>query len=157
MKSSFSNWGSSLIIIKPGTVIRWHLKGFKLYWIWKSKNNGGIPKIPLEQINLIKQIANDNPLWGIPHIHGLILKLGYGFSESTILRYIPKENGNTTGQRCITFLKNHTSDIISIDYFLYQQLILRSFTFWFSFLTKKGRLFTSMSHQIQHHNGLSNN
>jgi hypothetical protein len=72
----FSSWQSTLLIIKPETVIRWHQQGFRLYWRWKSRSELGRPKIPQEQIDLIKQIANDNPLWGAPRIHGEMLKLG---------------------------------------------------------------------------------
>ena len=117
MKSIFSYWKSSIIIIKPETVIKWHRKGFKLYWRWKCKNNGGRPKIPQGQINLIKRMAKESPLWGVPHIHGEMLKLGYEISESTVMRYMPNMKDNSTGQTWRTFLKNHSSEIISIDYF----------------------------------------
>ena len=116
MKSIFSNWMISLVILKPETVIKWHRKGFKLYWTWKSRLDGGRPKIPKEQIDLIKQMAEDNPQWGIPRIHGEILKLGFDISESTVMRYVPKKNGKTSGQRWKTFLKNHAAEIISIDF-----------------------------------------
>jgi hypothetical protein len=46
-----------------------------------------------------------------------MLKLGYDISQATIWRYVPKKNGGTSGQRWKTFLKNHASEIISIDYF----------------------------------------
>ena len=62
-------------------------------------------------------MAKDNPLWGVPHIHGEMLKLGYDISESTVLRYMPKKEGSTTDQNWKTFLKNHSSEIISIDFF----------------------------------------
>ena len=55
-------------------------------------------------------------MWGIPRIHGEILKLGFDISESTVQRYVPKKNGKTSGQRWKTFLKNHSSEIISIDF-----------------------------------------
>jgi putative transposase len=93
MKRFFSLWKESLVIIKPETVINWHRRGFKLYWKWKSNCNGGKPKIPAEQINLIKRLAEENPMWGIPRIHGEILKLGFNISESTVQRYLPKKNG----------------------------------------------------------------
>jgi len=66
----FRSWKRSLLIIKPETVIRWHQQGFKLYWRWKSRSALDRPKIPQEQINPIKQMANENPLWGAPRIHG---------------------------------------------------------------------------------------
>ena len=28
----WSNWRSVLVIVQPDTVVRWHHKGFKLYW-----------------------------------------------------------------------------------------------------------------------------
>ena len=31
------NWRSVLAIVQPETVVKWHRKGFKLYWRWKSK------------------------------------------------------------------------------------------------------------------------
>ncbi|MCU7496002.1 MAG: transposase family protein [Ignavibacteria bacterium] len=43
-------------------------------------------------------------------------KLGFNISQSTVQRYIPKRNGRSTGQRWKTFLKNHSKEIISIDF-----------------------------------------
>lgn len=82
----------------------------------KSRNCGGRPKIPKEQIDLIKQMANENPHWGVPRIHGEIMKLGFHISESTVQRYVPKKNGRTSGQRWKTFLKNHAAKIVSMDF-----------------------------------------
>ena len=70
----------------------------------------------MEVINLIKQMANDNPSWGAPRIHGELLKFGFDISESTVQRYMPKKGRRTTGQNWKTFLKNHSKDIISIDF-----------------------------------------
>jgi transposase InsO family protein len=96
-----------------------------LYWRWKSRSVLGRPKIPQEQINLIKQIANENPLWGAPRIHGEMLKLGFDISESTVLRYLPKKPQRTTGQHWKTFLKNHSAEIISLDFFVVPTISLR--------------------------------
>ncbi|MGE5499033.1 MAG: integrase core domain-containing protein [Syntrophothermus sp.] len=49
-------------------------------------------------------------------IHGEMKKLGFKISQPTVQRYIPKRNGRTTGQRWKTFLKNHSKEIISIDF-----------------------------------------
>ena len=37
------DWRTALIVVKPETVIRWHRKGFRLYWRWKSRRRGGRP------------------------------------------------------------------------------------------------------------------
>jgi hypothetical protein len=39
---------STLAIVKPETVIRWHRAGFRLFWRWKSRSRVGRPKVPLE-------------------------------------------------------------------------------------------------------------
>jgi len=123
----FSSWKSTLLIVKPETVIRWHQQGFKLYWRWKSRSALGRPKIPQEQINLIKRMANENPLWGAPRIHGEMLKLGFDISESTVLRYLPKKPKRTTGQHWKTFLKNHSTEIVSLDFFVVPTITFKLF------------------------------
>src|SRR4030095_15263890 len=30
-------WRTALVIVQPATVIRWHRKGFALYWSWTSR------------------------------------------------------------------------------------------------------------------------
>jgi len=38
-------WREALTVVKPDTLIRWHRKGFRLFWRWKSKARG-LPPIP---------------------------------------------------------------------------------------------------------------
>jgi putative transposase len=116
MMEWFSNWKERMFIVKPETVIRWHRKAFKFYWRWKSQHKGGRPKVSREVIALIKQMANENPTWGAPRIHGELMKLGFNICESTVQRYMPKKENRTTGQNWKTFLKNHSKEIISIDF-----------------------------------------
>ena len=67
-------------------------------------------------INLIKQMANENSEWGAPRIHVELNKFGFDISESTVQSYMPKKGRRTTGQNWKTFLKNHSKEIISIDF-----------------------------------------
>jgi len=116
MMDWLSNWKERLFIVKPETVIKWHRTAFRIFWRWKSQNKGGRPKISNEVIALIKQMANENSKWGAPRIHGELKKLGFEVSESTVQRYMPKKGRRTTGQNWKTFLKNHSKEIISIDF-----------------------------------------
>src|ERR1700733_1297667 len=36
---------NALTVIKPETVLRWHRRGFRAYWRWKSRRRGGRPRI----------------------------------------------------------------------------------------------------------------
>jgi transposase InsO family protein len=116
MTNVFGSWKQTLLVIKPETVIRWHRQSFRVFWKWKSRSEAGRPKIPQAQIDLITQMANENPLWGAPRIHGELLKLGFDISEATVQRYMPKRQHRTTRQRWKTFLKNHSAQIVSVDF-----------------------------------------
>jgi putative transposase len=41
------DWTAVLTIVKPDTLIRWHRKGFRLSWPWKSKARGR-PSLPVD-------------------------------------------------------------------------------------------------------------
>jgi transposase InsO family protein len=123
----FDSWKAALLIVKPETLIRWHRQSFRIFWKWKSGSTPGRPAIPQTQINLIKQMATENPLWGAPRIHGELLKLGIDISESTVLRYMPKNAPKTTKQRWKTFLKNHSSQIVSVDFLVVPTITFRLF------------------------------
>jgi len=134
----------ALLIVQPETVIRWHRQSFQLFWKWKSRSEAGRPKIPQAQIDLIRQMASENPLWGAPRIHGEMLKLGFDISEATVLRYMPKKAPKTSKQRWKTFLKNDSTQIVSVTSSLCQPSPFDYSTFWSSCLTTDERSFTSM-------------
>ena len=57
---------NAITVVKPETVIRWHRRGFRAYWRWKSRRRGGRPKIDREICDLIRGMRKQNPLWGAP-------------------------------------------------------------------------------------------
>ena len=54
----------AVVIIRPETVIRWHRRGFRAFWRWKSRSRGGRPPIPREIRDLIREMSRANWLWG---------------------------------------------------------------------------------------------
>jgi putative transposase len=112
----WERWRESLIVVKPNTVVRWHRKGFALYWTWLSKRNCiGRPGTSREVRELIRKMAEANPLWGSPRVHGELLKLGIRISERTVARLMPKRK-KPPSQTWRTFLDNHLLDLVSIDF-----------------------------------------
>ncbi len=74
-----------VVMVKPETVIRWHRRGFRLFWSWKSRpRRRGRPPAPTEVRDLIRRMSRENPLWGAPRIHGELLKLGIEISQATV-------------------------------------------------------------------------
>src|SRR5258706_7195378 len=80
----------ALAIVRPGTVIRWHRAGFRLYWRWKSRRRGGRPPVPPEIRKLIREMSIANPLWGAPRIHGELLKIGIEIEQTSVTKYMVK-------------------------------------------------------------------
>ena len=58
LASRLSSWKDVLLIVKPETVLRWHRLGFHLFWKRKSRAASQEPKIPVETISLIKEMAS---------------------------------------------------------------------------------------------------
>ena len=77
----FSGWRQSLIIVKPDTVIRWHRKGWKAYWWWRSSRwaRTGQKKIDPELREHIRRLAQENQLWGQRRIQAELARLGFRF------------------------------------------------------------------------------
>jgi putative transposase len=113
----WSDWRTPLTLVRPETVIRWHKKGFRYYWRWKSRLRWmGRPKIPKDVRELIRSMSQNNPLWGAPRIHGELLKLGIEVSQATVSKYmVPHRKPPSQSWRA--FLKNHAKDIVSVDFF----------------------------------------
>ena len=113
----WGDWRKPLILVQPVTVVRWHKKGFRYYWRWKSRPRRlGRPKVPRDVRELIRKMSLENPLWGAPRIHGELLKLGIEVSQATVSKYIVRHR-KPPSQNWRTFLKNHSKEIVSIDFF----------------------------------------
>ena len=77
---------SILTVVRPDTLIRWHRKGFALFWRWKSTPRGR-PRLPTDLQRLIAEMAAANRTWGEERIASeLLVKLGIRVSPRTIRR-----------------------------------------------------------------------
>lgn len=114
----WSEWKSSLLLVKPETVVEWHRRGFRIYWQPKSKvgRAGRKPISPgLQQI--IFRMASENPNWGAPRIHGELRMLGFDVSERTISRWMGRCPRPDPTRRWLAFLRNHREVIAAMDFF----------------------------------------
>ena len=124
-------WKDALVMVQPDTVVRWHRKGFRLYWRWISKRGPGRPRISAEVQALIERFALENG-WGARKVHAELGKLGFTVSLATVSRYIPKmppDRGKQ--QRWMTFLRNHKDSIAAMDFFVVPTAGFRVLYVWF--------------------------
>jgi transposase InsO family protein len=117
LRRLWPDWQNALILVKPETVIGWHRKGFRLYWTSESRNRGGRPPIDAEIRTLIRRMVRENPTWGAPRIHGELLKLGFEVGQTSVSRTMPRRR-KPPSQSWRTFLRNHSQDLVSIDFFV---------------------------------------
>ena len=112
-------------MVKPATVIRWHRKGFRLFWTWRSRPLGrGRPSIPVDIKKLLRRMNRENPLWGAPRIHGELLKLGIEISQAAVSKYLVR-HPKPPSQGWLTFLRNHMGCSASVDFLVVPSIAFR--------------------------------
>jgi putative transposase len=95
------NWRKSLLLVRPGP-------GFPGESDWDGRERG---------VNSGIWCARwQRPIFGAPRIHGELLKLGIDMSERTVSQLMPKRR-KPPSQTWQTFLENHVSELVSIDFF----------------------------------------
>ena len=129
LASRLRTWASALLIVRPETVLRWHRQGFRLFWRRTSAPRSRPSPLADATIDLIQQMARDNPLWGAERIRGELLKLGLRVSKRTIQKYLrqarPPRPTRPSGQTWATFLRNHTHAIWACDFLQVTDLVFR--------------------------------
>ena len=124
--SRLRTWASALLIVQPQTVLRWHRQGFRLLWRHKSASRSRPSPLGIATIDLIRQMARDNPLWGAERIRGELLKLGIRVSKRTIQRYTWQARPTCPpGPPWGTFLRTHAREIWACDFLPVTDLLFR--------------------------------
>lgn len=109
----WQGWRECIVLVQPGTVVKWHREGFRLYWRWKSR--GGRPGVRHDVRALVRRIAAENPLWGVPRIQAELALLGHRLARATVAKYIGRSSPTSPTWR--TFIQNHLNCTAAIDFF----------------------------------------
>ncbi len=132
LAAGIQHWKDTFLILKPDTLLRWHRRGFHLLWTFKSRKRGGRPRLAIEAINLIQQMAKENSLWGAERIRGELRKLGLKAATATIQKYarLPRPP-RTPSQSWSVFLNNHAKDVWACDFLPVIDLFFRQVHLFF--------------------------
>jgi len=129
----FSNWQSSLLIVKPETVLGWHRKGWKAHWRWRSRapRKRGRPPIRNELRSLIRRMALENILWGQRRVQAELARLGFKVSARTVAKYMrrPSRPERSPGWR--RFLHRHAAEIWACDFVSVQTVLFKTLYVFF--------------------------
>jgi len=127
----WSGWRETLVIVQPETLVRWHRRGFKLYWRSISKPGPGRPRISPELQALIRRFAIENN-WGARKIQAELEKLAFRVSLATVSRYLPKRKPDLDRrQGWATFLRNHRDAIAAMDFLVVPTVRFTLLYVWF--------------------------
>jgi putative transposase len=114
---AWRNWRSALIVVQPETVVGWHRQWLRRRWTHRSTSGRpGRPRTTTAIRTLVDQMGAANPLWGAPRIHGELSKLGIDVSERTVSRLLRRRD-RPPSQTWRTFLTNHVTSLVSMDFF----------------------------------------
>lgn len=108
---------NAITVVKPETVIRWHRRGFRAYWRWKSRRCGGRPRIDREIRDLIRRMSKENRTVGSaedPPRTADARDRGRRINRGAL----HDQEAGPTSQGWRTFLRNHAAGIESIDLFV---------------------------------------
>ena len=61
-------------------------------------------------------MSRANPLWGAPRIQDELLKLGLAIAQRTVAKYMIPRVRQPPSQNWKTFLRNHLSSMVSVDF-----------------------------------------
>ena len=118
LAKSWRDWRSALIVVQPDTVVRWHREWLRQHWAARSRHRRpGRPTADAAIRTLVEKMRAANPLWGAPRIHGELRKLGIDISERTVSRLLRRRQ-RPPSQTWRTFLTNHLSVMVSMDFFV---------------------------------------
>jgi putative transposase len=127
LASMVRTWKQALFLVQPETLLRWHRELFRWFWKRKTKAHSRKPRLSLETITLIKEMAAHNRLWGAERIRGELLKLDIRVSKRTIQKYMGQiRPTKPRGQNWKTFLCNHAAEVWACDFLQIPDLFFRS-------------------------------
>jgi hypothetical protein len=130
----FSGWRNSLLVVKPETVLKWHRRGWRAYFSWRSRRrrcSSGRRPIAQELQALIRRMAAENRLWGQKRIQAELARLGFKLSTRTVAKYMRarRNGGPSPGWR--KFLKEHAPNIWACDFFCIHTILFQTLYVFF--------------------------
>jgi transposase len=118
-------------VAKPDTILAWYRKLVAQKFDGsRQRSNPGRPPVQHEIVELVVQMARENPGWGYDRIVGALANLGHVVSDQTVgnvlrrhgLAPAPKRSQNTNWK---DFIASHMAVLAGVDFFTVEVLTWR--------------------------------
>jgi putative transposase len=129
----FPTWRDSLLVVQPNTVLRWHRRGWRAYWRWRSRprRKGGRPPLQRALRALIRRMSVENRLWGQRRVQAELARLGFSVSARTVAKYMRRPYDGVPSPTWRKFLTRHAMDIWACDFFGVRTVFFRTLYVFF--------------------------
>ncbi len=122
----------AVLLVRPGTVLKWHRELVRHKWTYRRLCAGGRPPIAAEIEALLLRLAAENPRWGYGRLQGELHKLGHALGRSTIRDILkrrcvppaPLRSQRATSWR--QFLAQHRDVLLASDFFTVETIFLKT-------------------------------
>ena len=118
--SRWFDWRNALVVVKPETLIRWHRKGFRLFWRWKVPPDGTASSAERSPSVDPSNGLREPDLGRETHRQRVETEAGIRVSPRTVGKYRaqgPRRQPDP-GHRWLTFVRNHAQAIVACDFFV---------------------------------------
>src|SRR5271169_4260525 len=108
-------------LVTPDTLLRWYRELVASKWNYSHRRGPGRPRVMKTIVELILQMALENPSWGYTRIRGALINLGHQVGRGTIANIL-RDNGiepapeRDAHTRWSTFLKAHWECLAATDF-----------------------------------------
>ncbi len=113
--------------VQPETLLRWHRDLVRRRWTYPRRP--GRPSVPAGTVQIILQLAAENPMWGYRRIHGELVTMGIGLAPSSVWAILRRHgidpSPRRTGPTWTEFLRSQASSMLACDFFTVDTVLLR--------------------------------
>jgi hypothetical protein len=108
-------------LVTPDTLLRWYRELVASKWNYSHRRGPGRPRVMKTIVDLVLQMALENPSWGYTRIRGALTNLGHQVGRGTIANIL-RDNGiepapeRDAHTRWSTFLKAHWECLTATDF-----------------------------------------
>jgi putative transposase len=119
-------------LVTPDMLLRWYRELVASKWNYSLRRSPGRPRVTRTIVELILQMAFENPSWGYTRIRGALSNLGHQVGRGTIANILcdngikpaPERGAHT---RWSTFLKAHWECLTATDFMSVEVCTFRGF------------------------------